>query len=520
MMKIFQSFLISAVFGLLCFGILFLSVRGNHGNPTPEELNTNYWKDDGPLELSPERGRFALLFSIVEDKSFSFSLPIARFTTPDLGYSNGKYVSLFAPGVSFLVMPGYIIGKYFGASQVGTYLTVSLFAVFNAILIVWIARLLGAKVIAGIIAGIIFLFATPAYAYGVTLYQHHISTFLILLSIYLLLRFTSLWVLFIVWFLIACSIPIDYPNLFLMAPIAVFSFLRFFELKRKYDGYWFTVKLGGFFTILTALIPVLFFLWFNMQSYGNPFQLSGTLPSVKAIDELGNPTFPHDAGTDKNKDFFTDPTKQKKSAIGFFKTRNMIRGLYTHLISPDRGIIVYAPIVLIGLFALPFLYKQYPSALQVLFGVAGMNLLFYSLWGDPWGGWAFGSRYLIPSYAVLSICIGIVLTLWSKRVVLLVFIFLLIVYGVGINTLGVLTSSRNPSKIEILSLERITGREEKYTFERNWDFLQAGRTKSYVYQTFLRERMVPMTYYWIIVSGIVFLTYWLFVVLHLKSRKG
>src|SRR3990167_9827779 len=102
---------------LFCTVILALGIRGLSGNPTAEELNSFQWKDSGPLELSPERGRFALLYSIVEDNSLQFSLPIARFATPDLGLSpDGKYVSLFAPAVSFIAIPGYVIGKYFGAS--------------------------------------------------------------------------------------------------------------------------------------------------------------------------------------------------------------------------------------------------------------------------------------------------------------------------------------------------------------------------------------------------------------------
>jgi hypothetical protein len=518
-MKKIQTLIIVIGFVLFSFVILFLSVRGHKGNPTPDELNTNYWKDDGPLELSPERGRFALVVSLIEDKSFSFSLPIARFTTPDLGYLNGKYVSLFAPGVSFLVIPGYVLGKTFGVSQVGTYLAISLFAVLNSVLIFRIASLLGARPVAGILGGLIFLFATPAYAYGVSLYQHHISTFLILMSLYLLMRFRSVLALAGVWFLAACSIPVDYPNLFLMTPIALFSLGRVFQWKASEQTQIFTLKAGGFLTFIFGLLPVLFFLWFNVQSYGNPFQLSGTLPSVKAIDEAGNPTLPDDSGTESNEAFFTDPAQQNKSALAFFKTRNMIRGFFVHLIGPDRGIIFYAPVILIGLFALPFLYKKYPSMLQVIFGIIGINLLLYSMWGDPWGGWAFGSRYLIPSYALLSICIGLVLTLWSRNVFLVGVVFILFAYSTGVNTLGAITTSRNPPQIEILGLEKITGKEEKYTFERNWEYLKAGRTKSFAYEIFFENYITPRMYYWILASSIISVGYSLFALLQMRKGK-
>ncbi len=45
--------------------VLFASIRGNAGIPTAEELNTPIWKEQGPFELSPERGRYALTYSII-----------------------------------------------------------------------------------------------------------------------------------------------------------------------------------------------------------------------------------------------------------------------------------------------------------------------------------------------------------------------------------------------------------------------------------------------------------------------
>src|SRR5882672_620804 len=93
--------------------ILALSVRGLPGNPTPTELNTSYWKENGPFELSPERGRYALLYALVENHSFHLPADIAKFTAPDVGYQNNNYVSIFAPSVSLISVPGYIIGKYF-----------------------------------------------------------------------------------------------------------------------------------------------------------------------------------------------------------------------------------------------------------------------------------------------------------------------------------------------------------------------------------------------------------------------
>src|SRR5207302_508729 len=70
-------------FFLFLVVVLGLSVRGLAGNPTPKDLNTLAWKDQGPLELSPERGRFSLLYSLAENRSFQLSVDLARFAAPD-----------------------------------------------------------------------------------------------------------------------------------------------------------------------------------------------------------------------------------------------------------------------------------------------------------------------------------------------------------------------------------------------------------------------------------------------------
>ena len=232
MKKILNKILLLS-FYLFCTLILCFSLRGLSGNPKSSELTSLKWDGNGPFELSPERGRFALTYSLIEDKSFQFSNSLGKFASPDVAINNkGRFVSLFAPLLSFVAIPGYIIGKFFGASQVGAFGIVALFAIFNLILIRLIAIRLGAHPLAGTIASLIFLFATPAFAYGVNLYQHHISTFLILLSIYVLLKSEKPWSLGTVFFLCALAIPLDYPNLFFMAPIGLLALSKIISFKK------------------------------------------------------------------------------------------------------------------------------------------------------------------------------------------------------------------------------------------------------------------------------------------------
>ncbi len=524
MLKKFYIFLIS-IFIIFTLGI---SIRGISGNQTEKNLNDYVFTEGGPLELSPERGRYALTYSILENHTPVFTLPIARFATPDLGLINGKYVSLFAPGVSYIVMPGYLLGRMFNLAQIGTYSVIALFALINAFLIYKIASKLGANAAASGLGALTFLFATPAYAYAVNLYQHHISSFLILLSIYALLKWKNFWSLCLIWFLCASSIVIDNPNLFFMLPIAVFALGRFISVHKNERKINIGINLIYVLTFLGAVLPLLFFLWFNKISYGNPFQLGGTVQGVKGIDEQGKPLEKKDIykqlGIDKpleekDKVPLEDPKKDKKEAVGFFKTRNLINGFYTHFISEDRGIIFFTPVVLFGILGLFVLNKTRPEIAALLISIIGANVLLYSMWGDPYGGWAFGSRYLIPSYALLAVLIGVALSRFKRNYFILLAFLIVLIYSILVNTLGALTSSANPPKNEVLNLEKLSGKVQKYTYERNIDFLINSGSKSFVYREYLRNVLTAANFYWLVSGSIIFMSFILYSILLLDRGK-
>lgn len=512
--------LLITVYIVISLLILFLSVRGLPGNPDPIQLNDLKWKNEGPLELSPERGRYALLYSIVEDQSATFSLGLARFTAPDVAYSNGNYVSLFAPGLSFISVPGYLIGKYLGSSQVGAFMTVSLFALFNLALIYLISVRLGANKIAATLGGMVFLFATPSYAYAVNLYQHHITTFLILLSVYLLIRSTSLLSLSLVMFLFAFAVPLDYPNLVFMTPIAIYAAFNFFKVLKEKEMIIIKPIYIKMISVLGMSLPIAFFLWFNTLSYGSPFNMLGSsnLEVVETIDEKGKPHF---KGSENQATAVTSVEEKPTSGISFFQTRNLLNGFYIHFFSPERGIVYFTPVILMGFIGLFIAYRRKLIISQVLLGVMGLNILLYSMWGDPWGGWAFGSRYLIPTYAVLSVFLSLALCRFRKKSLFLLPFTILLSYSIFVNTLGAITSSRIPTKPEVLALEQLSGREEKYTYERSYDVLMAGISKSYVFQIYAKEYLTAAQYFTLLLVILLSMTLPLVVVLRLiKGEKN
>lgn len=516
MKKIIHIFGLIA-FILFCTTILAVSLRGKAGNPTARDIATKEWKEDGPFELSPERGRFALMYSIVENKSYYFSHDIAQFAAPDVGFHNGKFVTLFAPLVSFLAIPGYMIGKFYGIGQVGAFATVVVFAMLNFLLIRAISIRLGAHQIAALIGGFVFLFATPAYAYAVTLYQHHFSTFLILISLWSLLKTKRSWALLVVFFACALSIPLDYPNLFFMFPIGLYGFGRVVSFAKIKDSFQLKIGLFNVLTPFIMILPMLFFFWFNNASYGNPLQLSGT---VQTADFQKNNIAPDPLDLEKKvAKEETNKVQDEKSAVAFFNTRDILNGFYIHILSPDRGAFTYTPIMLLAILGLIVAVKKRVKMAPLLIAIIGANLLLYSMWGDPWGGWAFGSRYLIPTYALLSIFLSILLTDYRSKVLLLTIFVILLLYSLSVNTLGALTTSALPPKIQVLELEKISGSVQKYTPLRNWDLIIAGRSKSYVYNTYLQKYITAKEFYFAILFFLA-MTVWLTLSYYVLSIPG
>lgn len=507
-----------ALFILFSATLLTLSVRGVAGNPTSATIHQATWRDDGPFELSPERGRFALAYSLAENQSFSFSLPVARFATPDLGYKNGRYVSLFAPGLSFLVIPGYLAGKLVGFAQVGTFAVVAIVAIINAVFIRSLAMSVGAGSLPATIAALAFLFATPAYAYAITLYQHHISTLLILASIWLLVNKNTWWSLAMIWGLCALSISIDYPNFFLMLPVGLAGVGKMITPVRRPSVFGIRIQTIRLFSVLGMVFPIIFFLWTNRMSYGNPLQLAGTVGAAIAIDEQGKPAVPRGLGEHERPEEYLNPDEQKKSAIDFFDSRSILEGLYVHFLSPDRGVIRYAPIVLFGIAGVALLIRQSPSVARVMIGVVGINVLMYSMWGDPYGGWAFGSRYLIPSYALMAVFVALTLSRWSRNLLLLLGFGTVLIYSILVNTAGALSTNRNPPKIQILALEQVTKRVEKYTVDRNLEYLRENKSKSFLFQTVAFRFMNAWTYYVIVASTIIITSSGLLIGLYVRNR--
>ncbi|HRN70646.1 MAG TPA: hypothetical protein PLS49_05685 [Candidatus Woesebacteria bacterium] len=500
--------------------LLLLSVKGFPGTPTPTDLNTKYWRQDGVFELSPERGRYALTYSIVEDGSVFHNKQIARFAVPDIAIHDGKYVSLFAPGLSYITAPGYMIGKFFGNAQFGTFAVVSFFALLNFILVYLISKQLGAYKVAALLGAITFLFATPAFVYGVNLYQHHLSTFLILLSIYLLMKYRSIWTNIIVFILCGASISVDYPNLFFMMPVGLVAFSRLFKVEDAVKKITIQINLPKLLTPFIIILPLLFLFWYQNTANGGPLRLSGSLQTAKfeaeesSLEDVASLSNDVLHKEEENEDHADD-----KNVVGFFESRILLNSFYLHFISPDRGMLTFTPVILLGFIGLIIAYRKQMPYLSLLTSVLFSIIILYSLWGDPWGGWAFGSRYLVPAYAILGIFVAMLLSYAKRNIFLQILFLILLFYSLGVSTIGALTTIANPPQVEVLALEELTGTIQRYSYDRGMEYLNRNDNKSFIFNTFAKNHLSAWQYYSVIYIPLLITSAGLLVALQLTKEK-
>jgi hypothetical protein len=492
---------------LFCILILCLLIRGMSTNSDTKVVHDT--RILSPFELSSSSSRYALTESIVNDRSFLLSLDLARFSAPDVAYYKGKFFSLFTPGVSFIGIPFYLLGKYFGIQQIFTFLSTSLFALFNVFLVATLARKFGANKYAAFLSGFIFLFATDALPYSLTFTQHHISVTFILLSLLNALDKRTLFNNLLLGAYFGTSALVDIPNIIMLIPILFYVLYSHFKINSLGEKLNFKLNFA-FVGILIGLIPfIILFAWYN-------FKTTGTYTKIGQTVGGGN-YFKTSSIQNKPIPVVIESTFSKPLAYTPLLTRNQLVGFYALLISKDRSWMYYSPILFIGMLGLIFAFKCLQTKLAAKLGISVIfiNVIAYSMFGDPWGGWAFGPRYLIPSAAVLAAAIGIVLQKFRKNIVFIIIFFLIFSYSVFINTLGALTTTAVAPKIEAEKLKPALS----YTYEYNLGFIEKEQSGNLLYNIFL-HKYLPLRYYWYVISVTIITVASIIIYLYVYKKGG
>lgn len=508
--KITLNFFVWSALLILILMLLAGVFKGQKGDPIA--FQKSYETGVGtPFEATNSTSRYALTQAIVDQGRFYFDEAQAKFSSPDTSFYDGKYFSLFTPGVSFLAAPLYFVGKLFGMPQAFAYLTNIIFALLNVYLIYRITRRMGVDKYASLIAGLVFLFGTNALAYSLTLTQHHVAATILLVSIMLAMDRMSIINNLLIGALFGFGVMVDVPVGFLMLPVVAYFLFKNFEKTEVGQTIVFKVKFA-IIALVLGLIPLIgIFGWYNFQLTGSYTKLPQLIGRVEVVDtnvDVQNKLpIPEEKTGPKEFRIFETP----------FNTRLSLDGFYVLLISDERGWYYFSPVLIFGTLGIYLAIRQQGSRKTgLLLGTVGTStLLLYSMFGDPYGGWSFGPRYMIPATAMVAPGIGVFLQKWGKNILIVAAFFVTAIYSIWLATVGAMTTNAIPPKQVAMYLSNPI----PYTYQYNLDFVNQNISSSLVYNLFINQFLSVSQYVNIFVGTILVLIAGLYLTFVLKSTE-
>lgn len=347
-----------------------------------------------PLGIaSPNEGsRYLLTKTIVINNSFSWPANWANNSTgywffPDFGINQG-YISDLAPGLSFILVPFYILGKILYGILGGPVISSnayysqfdSFIIYFLKIMLVFLAgyttvklfdllNLLSPNKIQNIIITIIASFGTLFFLYTPTLLPTLLTGFLYISIIFYLIKFDTDGKksdLVLAGIFSGFAVVVEYGSL-VMIPWFIWYLLSkelIISKKIRYKDL--------FLYVGTFILGILPFFVYNFYLSGNPLQTGYS--------------FSH---------WF--------SQINFYF--NIVSGLIVLFFDINKGLFIFNPILLLACFG--FLNRSYfkVHAREVILVVMPCIafIIFYAKNFDPTGGTIVGPRYIIPLIPILAI---------------------------------------------------------------------------------------------------------------------
>lgn len=487
-----------AVILLLCLSVVMYiaTIRGKPGNPQASDVR-KMEVSGSPFESSHERAPYAQLLSMVNYQRFDLTRELADMGAPDVGYEKGKFFSFFPVGISALILPLYFLGSLIGYAQLFAYSTIAIFAVFNILLIFYISnKVFKLPTWGAILAALLYAFATTSWSYSITIYQHAISTFFLLTCFYSAWKVkegigSSFFWSVIVWGSYALSIFIDYPNGLILLPVMAYFALSGVRFESNAEGYRISYK----WTIILA--SFIFIAVMGLHGYYNSRVHGGALKLSNVFARYERDKFDlllKRINDEENIGLGRDKLKLNKT----FQENAMPKGVMTLLVADDKGLFFFSPILLLAILGFISLFKFYKYESWPLFFVFMINLIMYASFGDPWGGWAYGPRYLIPSMSILGIAAAVGIVKYYKYLWLKIVSFVLIVYSAGIALLGAVTTNVVPPKIEAVP-EHLP----YYNFALNYNFIKGGKSGSFIFNQYLHSYITAAQYYVILLTILI-----------------
>jgi len=501
--------LLSIVVVVVSFILLLPVIKGKPGTPLYYQSSDSRDTQVGsPFELSNSSSRYVSTEAMVNHRSFFLDLSEAKMAAPDVVDYNGKFFSIFTPGVSFLGIPFYWAGKLVGLPQVFTYLSITLFALIDVLLISQISQKLGAGKYSALISGLVFLFATNALPYSQTYTQHIVSVFLILSGLLLAINTRTVQNNLLFGGIISLAALVDIPNLVLLIPAGLYILSKSFKFSGKDSIIKFQFY-PSVILVLVGMIPGIFlFSWYNYQTTGSYTRMAQFIGRTHYFRDQLSVHNPADSAYPE----ITPPQEDTYGPLFYvpFETRLQLHGLYVLLISNERAWVYYSPVILLGFIGF-YLARKNPAGntlMALLLATALINIVIYSMFGDPWGGWAFGPRYLIPAAAIICSGLGIFIRKYGRKVIPALGFFILLAYSIYISSLGAMTSEAIPPKVEALNLSVKT----PYTYALNINRVKNNQASSLLYNLFFTDKISLQIYLSVYTVATLLLIFSLYVI--------
>jgi len=345
-------------------------------------------------------------------------------TSFDTIVSNGKFYSVYAPGMSYLSLPfgilGFLLDK--GILTTGTLAILAdegFVALCGALsgLVLYKACRLYAGPAASLLASLTLSFGTIVWPFATELFDHDVAMLFSLLGVYCALAFSRMekagsrryLALAAAGASLGIASTVEYLSALLFFPLILFlAFRRKLDLSSG-------VVLGAVF----SLGPILD-LFYNLTVTGNLL--------VFPEDIYGGTAFPS------------------------FDLSQLLTVSFYNLLSPYRGLFLFSPVLILGVFGL---YKMYQTAkfrgdALLFLSLFLLGLLPYSAWGSWLGGYSFGPRFLVDVIPYLVIPIAFVLSENAESKARRVVFLSLFALSSFIAGSGAFTSSNPPVESSLL----------------------------------------------------------------------
>ena len=286
----------------------------------------------------------------------------------------GQYYSKYGPAQSLAAIPLYIVGRALTAlvpPHFAPELPIMASSLLPAIITALTVELffltaieLGATALGALALSVVYLLATPAVVYAAQWFSEPLTACGLLAAVYALLRGRhgrSPWWPFLAGAALALAVCARLDALLFLPPLLVYLLLT--EQERWGRAFSFLLPLG------LALVGLASY---NADRFGSPLE-SGY-------------------GIANRIDWFANRDAHPPHTLA-----SLAQGFYGLLLSPGKGLLEYAPPLLLAPFGAALLWARRRAETGLLLSLFSIYLVAHANVLIRWlGGWSWGPRFLIP----------------------------------------------------------------------------------------------------------------------------